>query len=58
MKKQLSLLAALLLLSVCTFAQQALWGGANIISPEINNDNTVTFRYLAPVADSVQLTGD
>jgi enterochelin esterase-like enzyme len=58
MKKNLMLTTALLVLSISTFAQQALWGGANIISPEINNDNTVTFRYFAPGADTVQVTGD
>lgn len=40
------------------FAQQSLWGGQNIISPEINADNTVTFRYFAPKAVKVQVTGD
>lgn len=39
-------------------AQQSLWGGSKLTSPEINPDNTVTFRLLAPNADSVQLTGD
>lgn len=39
-------------------AQQALWGGSKIVSPEINADNTVTFRLSAPKAVKVQLTGD
>ncbi len=39
-------------------AQQALWGGQQIVSPEINSDNTVTFRFMAPEAKLVQLTGD
>lgn len=57
--KRLILLSALLLgLSFSTFAQQALWGGQNIISPEIRPDNSVTFRYIAPKARTVQLTGD
>lgn len=30
----------------------------NIISPQVNNDGTVTFRFLAPKADSVQLSSD
>jgi enterochelin esterase family protein len=30
----------------------------NIISPEIHADQTVTFRFFAPKADSVQLTAD
>ena len=56
--KRLSFLAAFLLMSVVTFAQQALWGSQDIISPEIHPDNTVTFRYLAPKAIRVQVTGD
>lgn len=44
--------------SVVTFAQQALWGGQDIISPEIHPDHTVTFRLLAPKAIKVQVIGD
>ena len=40
------------------FAQQALWGGSEIISPQINPDKTVTFRIFAPKAVKVQVTGD
>jgi enterochelin esterase family protein len=40
------------------FAQQALFGGAPIVSPEVKADHTVTFRIQAPAADSVQITGD
>ena len=47
-----------MLISVITFAQQALWGSQNIISPEIHPDNTVTFRFMAPKAIKVQVTGD
>jgi enterochelin esterase family protein len=57
MKRQITL-AILLLLCISSFAQQALWGGQNIISPEINSDNTVTFRLHAPNATKVQVTGD
>ena len=39
-------------------AQQALWGAAPIISPEVKADHTVTFRIQAADADSVQITGD
>ena len=39
-------------------AQQALWGGSDITSPEINPDKTVTFRIAAPKAVKVQVTGD
>ena len=41
-----------------TFAQQALWGGAPVVSPEIHDNNTVTFRLKAPKAVKVQVTGD
>lgn len=49
-------IAALLCLSA--FAQQALWGGAQVVSPEINEDGTVTFRYFAPKAVKVTVSGD
>ncbi len=51
-------LLILLALSVGAMAQQALWGAAQLVSPEINPDKTVTFRFDAPHADSVQITGD
>lgn len=51
-------LIALTILSATSFSQQALFGGANIISPEINADNSVTFRFQAPDAREVKLTGD
>ncbi|MDP2891071.1 MAG: alpha/beta hydrolase-fold protein [Bacteroidota bacterium] len=41
-----------------TNAQQALWGAAPIISPEVKADHTVTFRIQATDADTVQITGD
>ena len=39
-------------------AQEALWGGQAIISPEINEDKSVTFRLNAPLAEKVEVTGD
>lgn len=57
MKKQTTL-AIFLLLFISSFAQQALYGGQNIISPEINPNNIVTFRIQVPKAQKVQLTGD
>lgn len=51
-------LFAVMLTSVTAFAQQALWSGSRIASPEINPDNTVTFRLYAPKAVKVQVTGD
>ncbi len=43
---------------IMTQAQQALWDGSPIVSPEIHPDNTVTFRLFAPKAVKVQVTGD
>lgn len=57
MKRTITILAALAL-GVSAFAQQNLWGGQQIVSPEINSDNSVTFRMLAPKAVKVQVTGD
>lgn len=46
------------LLGLYVEAQQSLWGGQPIVSPEVHPDQTVTFRFLAPKAIRVQLTGD
>lgn len=56
--KKTTLLTLLLLISTTLFAQQSLWGGQQVISPEINPDNSVTFRFVAPKAIKVQVTGD
>jgi len=48
----------IILTNVQIVAQQALWGGQEIRSPEIQDDNTVTFRLQAPQAAEVKLTGD
>lgn len=56
--KKISILVCALLMSGASFAQQALWGGANVVSPQVNADKTVTFRLRAPKAVKVQLTGD
>ena len=56
--KKILLLSVCLLLGVMTYAQQALWGGAPVVSPEVHDDNTVTFRLKAPKAVKVQVTGD
>ena len=47
-----------LLMPVAALAQQALWGNAPVVSPEIHENNTVTFRLRAPKAVKVQVTGD
>ena len=46
--------------SITMQAQENLGFGQRkeIIYPEIHADNSVTFRLLAPLADSVSVTGD
>lgn len=56
--KRLIMMAAAVLMCAAAWAQQALWGAAPVVSPEIHSDNTVTFRLKAPKAVSVQVTGD
>ncbi len=53
------LLAVLLALAALPVrAQQAIWGVMPLVSPEIHADNSVTFRFAAPEAGSVRVTGD
>lgn len=56
--KRLSILALGMLIAATSFAQQALWGGSQIVSLEIHDDHTVTFRLKAPKAVKVEVTGD
>ncbi|MDR3218799.1 MAG: esterase, partial [Dysgonamonadaceae bacterium] len=56
--KRITFLLLAIGISVLTYAQQALWGGGDITSPEINADNSVTFRIFAPEAQKVEITGD
>ncbi|MCX4264830.1 MAG: alpha/beta hydrolase-fold protein [Muribaculaceae bacterium] len=56
--KKIIFTLAFVLLCAAAHAQQALWDASQIVSPEIHDDNTVTFRLLAPKAVKVQLTGD
>ena len=46
------------LMPVTVSAQQALWGSASVVSPEIHENQTVTFRLHAPKAVKVQVMGD
>ena len=57
-KKILLSSAILLIFALSLVAQQALRGGANIVSPEIHPDNSVTFRFLAPNAKEVRISGE
>lgn len=59
MKKQLFIsLVIFKLLALPALSQQALGGGQNIVSPEINENQTLTFRLSAPGATEVKLSGD
>ena len=57
MKKYIAI-AACAMMAFAANAQQALWGRAAVVSPEINADKTVTFRLHAPKAITVEVTGD
>ena len=56
--RKINLLLSALFISLTCSAQESLWGGQNITSPEIHPDNTVTFRFHAPKAVQVKVTGD
>lgn len=56
MKITLSILA-LASITVSLSAQEAPWFRARVVSPEIQEDNSVTFRIFAPDADQVKLSG-
>lgn len=56
--KNIIFCVAFICFTLCTQAQQALWGSPQLLSPEIHQDHTVTFRYRAPKAVKVQLIGD
>lgn len=50
--------AALSLSGLFAYSQQARWGEEEIISPDIHENKTVTFRLSAPNAQEVKITGD
>ncbi len=56
--KRILALSLLLGCSLALSAQQALGPGTGLVSPEINPDHSVTFRYQNPKAITVQVTGD
>ena len=58
MKKLILSLAALAAAGICASAQQALGPGTGLVSPEINPDHSVTFRYVNRKAITVKVTGD
>ena len=56
--KKLILFTGVVLTVLNCNAQQALWEGSQIVSPETHPDKSVTFRMYAPEAESVLVTGD
>ena len=62
MKKAIQSIVAIcvivIVMPVAALAQQALWGNAPVVSPEIHANKTVTFRLRAPKAVKVQVAGD
>ena len=56
--RRLLTLALSSLLALASWAQQALFSGNEIVSPEVKEDGTVTFRLYAPKAVKVEVTGD
>ena len=56
--KRFILFAALLAGGFAASAQEAIWGGGEVVSPENLPDNRVTIRILAPHARKVVVTGD
>ena len=56
--KKFYLLMIALLATTFSYAQQAIFQGRGVTSPEINADKTVTFRVRAPKAITVQVSGD
>ena len=57
MKKTLSI-ALCAICAVSAVAQEKLFQGANVQSPVVNADGTVTFNLFAPKAIKVEVTGD
>lgn len=58
MKKIFLILLAAMLLPAAASAQQAIFTKEGVRSPQINEDNSVTFRIYAPKAVKVEVTGD
>ncbi|TMI93750.1 MAG: esterase [Bacteroidetes bacterium] len=58
MRKYFFLTLLMAVIAGSTDAQQTLFGGSQIISPEIHNDNTVTFKSSAPSAKEVTILGE
>lgn len=58
MKKAILSLSMMLASVGALFAQESINDRQPIVSPEVRPDNSVTFRFASPAAESVQVTGD
>ncbi len=58
MNRNLFSFLTLIIFSMQVHAQQSLWGGQEITSPRIHEDNSVTFSVHAPNAGEVKLSGE
>ena len=58
MKKTVLSIALCALCAVSASAQEKLFQSANVQSPVVNADGTVTFNVFAPKAVKVEVTGD
>ena len=58
MNKTIMTLALAAVCCLSASAQEKLFQSANVQSPVINNDGTVTFNLFAPKAVKVEVTGD
>lgn len=58
MKRLFISIAAIAFACLAAQAQQALWSRANVVSPQINGDGSVTFRLNAPETRKAIVAGD
>jgi enterochelin esterase family protein len=58
MKKVSFLFVSVVVFCISGYAQQALWSSGDIVSPQINADNSAIFSILAPEAQKIEVTGD
>ena len=56
--RKLFIIIASLFLGLAVNAQEAIFDARPLVSPEINSDGTITFRYRSPSAKAVQVIGD
>ena len=58
MKKYLLLTVSLTVFAITALAQEAIWPGSALVSPEINDSTgEVTLRLYAPQAQKVEVVG-